>query len=107
MRFDLYHHSADSKLEHLLQRLLVQGDQLMSSQAELTAQVAAVNAKLTKIGAETQSLLTKIDELNAVIAAGAPVTPELKAAVDALVAQAEVVDKLVPDAPVPPTPPTP
>lgn len=70
----------------------------MAMQAELTTQVTAATDKLKKIGTETSSLLTKIDELKAVIAAGGAVTPELQAAVDALTTQALVVDELVPDA---------
>ena len=70
----------------------------MATQAELTAQVAAVNTQLAKIGTETTSLLIKIDELTEIIANGPPVSPELEAAVTALTAQAKVVDDLVPDA---------
>lgn len=90
-----YHHFGDDKVLKLLEGL-------MATQAELTAQVAAVNAKLTKIGDETRSLLAKVEELTAVIANGPPVTPELQAAVDALTAQAELVDALVPDVAPPP-----
>ena len=84
-----------------LNSLAKQMEKSMATQAELTAQVQAISATLTKIGTETSTLLTKIDELKAVIAAGPPVTPELQAAVDALAAQAKVVDDLVPDAPTP------
>lgn len=80
----------------------------MATQAELVAQVKSINDKLVKIGTETSTLLTKITDLTTIITNG-PVTPELQAAVDALTTQAQVVDDLVPDAPVPaPTPaPTP
>jgi septal ring factor EnvC (AmiA/AmiB activator) len=78
---------------HCSQHLL---EKIMATQAELTTQVQAIGATLTKIGTETTALLAKIDELNAVIAAGT-VTPELQAAVDAVAAQAHVVDDLVPD----------
>ena len=71
----------------------------MATQAELTAQVNTLTAKVEKIGTETRSLLTKIDELTEVINTGGEVTPELQGAVDALSAQADVVDQLVPDAP--------
>lgn len=73
---------------------------IMATQVELTAQIQAATDKLTKIGSETKSLLKKIDDLMAVIANG-PVSPELQAAADALSAQADVVDALVPDAPTP------
>lgn len=72
---------------------------IMASQAELAAQVTAATEKLTKIGVETSTLITKVSDLEAIIAAGGDVSPELQAAVDALVAQAKVVDDLVPDAP--------
>jgi uncharacterized hydantoinase/oxoprolinase family protein len=76
-------------------------EMIMLTQAELAAQVATIGAQVTKIGAETTKLLAKIDELNAVIAAGAGVTPELQAAVDEVAAQAKTVDDLVPDVPAP------
>ena len=73
----------------------------MATQAELATQLNSVKDQLVKIGTETTSLLTKIDELKAVIAAGPAIDPELQTAVDAVVAQAKVVDDLVPDAPAP------
>lgn len=75
----------------------------MATQAELVVQVKAATDKLTKIGTETSTLLQKITDLTTIITNG-PVTPEMQAAVDALTAQAQVVDDLVPDAPTPPTP---
>ncbi len=81
---------------------------IMDTQAQTAAKVQAVTNELVKVGTETRSLLTKIDDLTAIINTGAVNTsPELQAAVDALTAQAQLVDDLVPDAP-PPTPtPTP
>ncbi len=70
----------------------------MATQAELTAQIKANTDKLVKIGTETSTLLQKITDLTDIIANG-PVTPELQAAVDALTAQAQVVDDMVVDAP--------
>lgn len=78
----------------------------MSTQQDAAAQLTAVNEKLTKIGTETSGLLTKIEELKAAVAAGAAVTPELQAAIDAVAAQAEVVDGLVPDVAAPAPAPT-
>ena|SRR5258705_6219516 len=94
-------------MEHLVciqDRLSLTNERLlkiMATQAELTTQLTAVNDKLKKIGTETTTLLAKIDELKGIIANGPPVAPELQAAVDALSAQAQVVDDLVPDAPTP------
>lgn len=70
----------------------------MTTQAELAVTVAAVQEKLVKIGTETSTLKTQIEELQALIAAGGEASPELVAAVEALVAQAQVVDDLVTDA---------
>lgn len=71
-------------------------EKIMATQAELITQINNINQQLTKVGQETSTLLTKIDELKQVIAAG-PVSPELQAAVDALAHQAQVIDDLVPD----------
>ena len=87
-----------------LDRLISQQETIMADQAEIVVQIQQIQNKLTKIGTETTSLLTKIAELTAIIAAG-PVSPELQQAVNDLTAQAQVVDDLVADAPdVPPTP---
>ena len=80
-------------------RIVALLENLMASQAELTVQVNALTEKVAKIGAETRSLLTKIDDLTQALANAGNVTPELQAAFDALAAQADVVDKLVPDSP--------
>lgn len=71
----------------------------MATQSELAAQLTTVTAQVTKIGGETRTLLTKIQELTDALANQPGVTPELQAAADALAAQVAVVDDLVPDAP--------
>lgn len=86
-----------------IDRVLLLLEALVATQAELAGQVQTINAKLQKIGTETGTLLTKIDELKAQIVTAGNVTPELQAAVDALSQQAGIVDDLVEDA-VPPTP---
>ena len=73
----------------------------MATQAELTQQIATLTTQVSKIGTETASLLTQVTDLQAIIANGPAVSPELQAAVDALAARIRVVDELVPDAPVP------
>ncbi len=93
--------SSNSTLDNITALL----EKIMLSQADLIVQVKAATDQLVKIGTETTTLLQKITDLTAIIAAG-PVTPEMQAAVDALTAQAQVVDDLVPDAP-PPAPPVP
>ena len=73
-------------------------------QAQLAADLAVVSAQVSKIGEESKVTLAKVDELqaalDAAIAAGQTVAPEVIAAVDALKAQVQVVDDLVADAPV-------
>ncbi len=68
----------------------------MATQQDAAAELANVNQQLQKIGTETQGLLDKITALEQA-AGNADVTPELQAAIDAVVAQAKVVDDLVPD----------
>jgi len=87
-----------ARIRQKLDILLLQQEVIMATQQELVVQVQAIQAQVTKIGGETTTLLARIDELIAVIAAG-PVSLELQAAVDALKAQAEVVDNLVADQP--------
>lgn len=89
------------RIERKLDLLLTETIHIMATQKELAAAIDAANEKLKKIGTETTTLLGKIDDLQKQIASN-PVSPELQAAVDALVAQAQVVDDLVPDAPVTP-----
>lgn len=73
---------------------------LMSTQAELATQLRTVTAQIQKISAESSKTLQKVTDLQAVIDSGAAVSPELQAAVDELKAQVQLVDDLVPDAPV-------
>ena len=79
----------------ILERL----EYLMATQAELATLLLAVTDTITKIGTETQSLLAKIDDLAAALAAAGATTPEVDAALAALQAQAAAVDSLVPDIP--------
>lgn len=99
MRFDVHHHFGERKLEHLIQTLLIQGDKLMATQAELAAELRTVKASVEKIGTETRTLITRVETLTAAVEAGGNVSPEVRAAMDELKAQVEVVDALVPDAP--------
>lgn len=72
-------------------------EHIMSTQAETVERINAINATVTKIGEETRSLLIKIDELVAALAAAGTVSPEVDDAISALAEQAAVVDALVPD----------
>jgi uncharacterized protein YoxC len=71
---------------------------IMATQDEIIAQQQAQAAKIEKIGNETRTLIDKVKELLDIINAG-EVKPELKAATDAVDAQLQIVDDLVPDAP--------
>lgn len=73
-------------------------EQIMTTQNEIATTLEGVTAQIAKIGTETTSLLNKVDELVAALAAAGNATPEVEAAVAALQAQAQVVDDLVPDA---------
>lgn len=76
---------------------------IMATQAELAADLRAVTAQIRKIGTETAATLQKVIDLEAVIAAGAPVSEEVLTALAELKTQAQATDDLIPDVP-PPTP---
>jgi ElaB/YqjD/DUF883 family membrane-anchored ribosome-binding protein len=70
-------------------------DTIMATQAELAAELAAKTAQIRKA---IDEVTAKLDALmNAV--ANAPVTPELRAAADALGVAVQAADDIVPDAP--------
>jgi acyl transferase domain-containing protein len=79
-------------------------DSIMATQIELATSLATVTAQVTKIGDETRTLLTKIADLTAAVAAAGTTTPEVDAALTALQDQVGVVDALVPDAAPPEVP---
>ena len=89
-----FHGASDDAISSINKRLEI----IMGTQAELAAQINEVTNTVAKIGVETQSLLTKVTELTDLLAAGGNTTPEVDAAIAALVAQAAVVDELVADA---------
>lgn len=70
---------------------------LMTTQQEVAAALNSATAQITKIGNETRTLLTKIDDLTTAINAGGNATPEVETALAALQDQVTVVDGLVPD----------
>lgn len=96
----------------ILQRIEQKVDLIMATQAELSADLRAVNAQQLKTAGEIaalqagQDVLTaKIVELQAIIdAGGTGVTQELIDAVAAVKSQAQIVDDLIPDVPAPPQP---
>ena len=72
---------------------------IMTTQTELATQLDAVSAQIDKIGTETSTTLQKVKDLEALLAAGGTVSPEVQTALDALKAHVQTVDDLVADAP--------
>jgi len=83
------------RMFHSLQKQVIA---IMTTQAEVVATIAAIGEKLAKIGTETTALKQQIQELLDSIEDISNASPELVAAVEALAAQAQVVDDLVQDA---------
>ncbi len=83
--------------------ILAQLERIVMNQTELAAELRAVKAQVGKIGTETAATLQKVIDLEAVIAAGAPVSEEVLTALAELKTQAQATDDLTPDA-APPTP---
>lgn len=71
---------------------------IMSTQAQLAADILAVAEKVNKVGSETRTLLAKISDLQAAVENAGTVAPEVAEAMTALQTQVDVVDGLVPDA---------
>ena len=71
----------------------------MATQAELAQQLTALGVQLGKIGSESSATLAKVSALEEALANAGNVTPELQAAFDAVKAQVQLVDDLVPDQP--------
>jgi ABC-type transporter Mla subunit MlaD len=82
-------------LRELLRRMMTMGQTM----DELAAELAAVTAAVAKIGTETSATLQKVADLEAALAAGGMTSPEVDAALDALKAQVNLVDSLIPDSP--------
>jgi hypothetical protein len=109
MEIIVHIHSVDekrilAKLADVVTSLAVLGvnqGKIMATQDEEVLVLEAIRQKIVKIGTETETLLQTVVDLRAEIAAGGQVTPAVQAALDAVVAQAQVVDDLVPDAPAP------
>lgn len=66
-------------------------------QQEAIQKLGVISEQMTKIGQETQSLLTKVADLQAAAENADNVSPELQAAIEAVSNQANAVDVLVPD----------
>lgn len=71
----------------------------MANQADLAAGMQSLTEQVTKIGVETAATLQKVADLEAALANADNVSPEVQAAFDALKAQVQKTDDLVPDQP--------
>ena len=84
--------------------------QIMGTQTELAAELAAITPQITAIGDGITALNTRITDLEDAIANSGLVTPEVQAAVDALKAEVVATAAKLPLTPViedPPLPPAP
>lgn len=77
--------------------LIRKENKIMASQEEASAKLDAISVSLTKIGTESTALLAKISELQS--AAQGNVPDDVMAKINAVAAQAQVVDDQVPDEP--------
>lgn len=99
-RVDVYHHLGDLSLLPMLEGM----DMKLS---ELVPEMRAVTTQLVKVETETRSLVTKIGELEAIIAQHTDELPEdVVAGWKEVKDQAGVVDGVVDDVPGPTDPPT-
>lgn len=87
---------------------------IMATQAEQAQILRTAVDQLKKsageiavVQTETNTLKTRVAELEAIVAAGGDASPELVAAVQAVKDQSQVVDDAIPDPPVVPPAPTP
>lgn len=79
----------------------------MANQKDLADQLTALTTEVGKIGDETTATLQKVTDLEAALAAAGDISPEVQTALDALKAQAQKVDDMVPDASATPENPAP
>jgi hypothetical protein len=108
IRVDHYHHqqgcTANTPCALLVEidaQLSELKGMIMSTQEQLASDILAVADKVTKVGAETRTLLAKIGDLQAALNNAGAVSPEVTEAMAVLQTQVDVVDLLVPDAPAP------
>jgi hypothetical protein len=104
VRIEVHHYvhfaePAPSALVRVVQTILEKVNAIVTTQAELAADLTAVKDQITKIGAETTATLQKVADLETALGNAGNVSPEVQAAFDALKASVQAVDDLVPDAP--------
>ena len=69
----------------------------MATRDELVSELGKVKDQVVKVGGETRTLITKIEELLALLADAGNTTPAIDAALTAVKDQLQIVDDLVPD----------
>ena len=89
----------EAEFQRLRIIILRMQERIMTTQLELAAQLNAISVQLGKVGAESSATLQKVADLEVALANAGNVSPELQAAFDAVKAQVQLVDDLVPDAP--------
>lgn len=111
---ELSHAIRELRDQEALRRIERKVDQIMATQKEMADDLKLVHAQQVKTAGEIALLqeaqnvaITKIAELEALIAAGGTVTQELVDAVAAVKTQAQIVDDLIPDVVPPPVEPAP
>lgn len=72
---------------------------IIMNQQELAQGLDTIRAQVEKIGTESALTLDKVAALEAALGNAGGVSPEVQAAFDALKAQVQVVDDLIPDPP--------
>jgi hypothetical protein len=81
-------------------------DRIIMNQAELATGLKAIQTQVGKVAAEqaakSDALIAKVAELEAIIAAGGDVTPEVTEALEGVKTALQALDDVIPDAP--PTP---
>jgi uncharacterized protein YoxC len=89
--------------------VLTRLEKILMNQDELAKGLADVGTQVAKIGSESTATLQKVAELEAALNNAGGVSPAVQSAFNALKAQVQVVDDLIPDvpaaAPAPATPP--
>lgn len=100
-RIEVHHYlhtDPDPRPDQILAEIRELKEIVMSTQAELAANLTEILATVTKVGDETRALIAKVADLEAAIATAGNTAPEVDAALQALRDQVAVVDALVPDA---------
>ena len=78
-------------------------DRIIMNQAELATGLKAIQTQVGKVAAEqaakSDALIAKVAELEAIIAAGGDVTPEVTEALEGVKTALQALDDVIPDAP--------